>query len=254
MCKRFVLHFSYNHLGGVGYTYLRPFHNDCSCGGINEPLTNTCLKFRIWGDKNFSCIDHFLQFNFTGYLRIYIKKGGIFFGKNEVSLTCWEKGFSGFWSRYKADNKDLVLDFRQNDKSEWTSIGRSNKSMSYIVQNTSGEGIIRKIEMQNNNDCKNSKKHCSHEARFSIQIEYDECLSDKNMPTFRCRILSRNETLDISREIRLPLKGEKTKWASLRFLRKTVTCIIYRDIERIEKGLETPTLVWIFPTKKYRVV
>ncbi|XP_078320705.1 uncharacterized protein LOC111113128 isoform X1 [Crassostrea virginica] len=34
---------------------------------------------------------------------------------------------------------------------------------------------------------------------------------DKKIPTFRCRILSRNETFDISREVRLPLKGRLPK-------------------------------------------
>lgn len=148
-----------------------------------------------------------MQFNFTGYVEINYNAGSIFFGRNEVSLMC--SVFRRFWYGSYDDNIDLVLDFRQNDKSEWTSIGRSNKSMSYIVPNISDEGIIRKVEMQNNNICEKFRRYCS--ASFSVQIKYDECLSDPKMPTFRCRILSRNQTLDISWEVRLPLKGEKTK-------------------------------------------
>ena len=149
-----------------------------------------------------------MQFNFTGNVEIYIEEGGIFFGQNQVSITCRNYGLFGeLWGRYISDNEDLVLDFRQNDKSEWTSIGRSDKSMSYMVQNISGEGMIRKVEMH----CENFRRICLHVARFSVQIKYDECLMDKKIPTFRCRILSRNETFDISREVRLPLKGEKTK-------------------------------------------
>ena len=133
-------------------------------------------------------------------------------GKKEVFLTCRHFGiFRSFWGKYNAESEDLVLDFRQNDKSEWTSIGRSKKSMSYIVQNISDEGVIRKVEMQYTNDCEDFKRYCSARIDISVQIKYDECLSDPKMLSFRCRLLSRNETLDKSREERLPLKGEKTK-------------------------------------------
>ena len=127
-----------------------------------------------------------------------------------MSLTCQENRFlRRLVGEYYAYTTDLVLDFRQNDKSDWTSIGGSNKPMSYIVHNISGEGIIRKVELQYKNDCAKFREYCW--AKFSVQIEYYECLSDKKMPTFRCRSLGNNQTLYKSREGRLPLKGEKTK-------------------------------------------
>lgn len=104
---------------------------------------------------------------------------------------------------------NLVLDFRQNYKSDWTSIGRSDISIPYIVQNIPGDGIIKRVEMMYPKDCTWINNKCS--AIISVQIKYDECLSDKKIPIFRCRILRRNRTYRISREERLPLEGEKTK-------------------------------------------
>lgn len=111
-----------------------------------------------------------------------------------------------FYIGYDTDNMELVLDFRQNNKSDWTSIGGRVISIPYIVQNISGDGIIKRVEMIYDYTPR------GFSAIISVQIKYDECLSDKKIPIFRCRILSRNHTLHISREERLPLEGEKTKW------------------------------------------
>lgn len=149
---------------------------------------------------------HFLQLYFTGYVEIRYDEGNMSFRKKVYFMCIFNKRFR---NQHSADIfKDVVFDFRQNDKSEWKSIGRSKKSMSYIVQNIPGEDIIKKVEMYRY-ECEISSYRCS--ASIAVDFKYDECLSYSKMPTFRCRILNRNETLDISRVLRLPLKGEKIK-------------------------------------------
>ncbi|XP_078321376.1 uncharacterized protein LOC111113126 [Crassostrea virginica] len=64
--------------------------------------------------------------------------------------------------------------------------------------------------MKYTKDCTRINYECS--AIISVQIKYDECLSDKKIPIFRCRILRRNHTYRISREERLPLEGRFPKY------------------------------------------
>ena len=130
----------------------------------------------------------------------------LLFGKHNVFLTCM---YDAIMYRIFTFNDDVNfgLEFRQNKKSEWIPIGRSNKYMSYIEHNVSADGIIQKIEMQYKPGCKFSS---SCYARISVEIKFDECLSDSEIPTFRCRILDGNKTLDRSNEVQLSLIGEKT--------------------------------------------
>lgn len=140
----------------------------------------------------------------------YDEKKPILFGKHNVILTC-----DAFMGRRFTFNDDVNfgLDFRQNKKSEWIPIGRSNKFMSYIEHNVSADGIIQKIEMQYTPGCEFSSR-CN--VRISVEIKFDECLGDSEIPTFRCRILDGNKTLDKikepdrSNEVQLSLIGEKT--------------------------------------------
>ena len=109
--------------------------------------------------------------------------------------------------RHPTDNNDeieLALDFRQNDKSEWTSIRRSNTSISHFVRDVSGNGIVRKIRFR---DYRCDTYPCYVVIR--VQVQFEHCLSDSEKPTFRCRILSRNLTVERSDDVRLHLRGEK---------------------------------------------
>ena len=116
------------------------------------------------------------------------------------------------FERYSKDDNDeieLVLDFRQNDKSEWTSIRNSNTSRSHFVQNLPGNGTVRKIRFMDY-DCESPFRYrCT--VDISVQVQFEQCLRDSEKPTFRCRILSKNLTVDRSEDVRLQLTGENTK-------------------------------------------
>ena len=111
------------------------------------------------------------------------------------------------YSKDYYDEIELVLDFRQNDKSEWTSIRRSNTSKSHFVRDVSANGIVRKIRFMDY-DCETPFRYmCS--VDISVQVQFEQCLRDSEKPTFRCRILSRNLTVERSDDVRLQLTGEK---------------------------------------------
>ena len=118
----------------------------------------------------------------------------LLFGKHNVFLKCRYYVFRYGRNTFN-DDVNFGLDFRQNKKSEWIQIGRSNKYMSYIEHNVSADGIIQKIEMQYTPGCEFSRpRRCN--VRISVEIKFYECLSDSEIPTFRCRILDGNKTLD----------------------------------------------------------
>lgn len=114
------------------------------------------------------------------------------------------------------DDVKFGLDFRQNKNSEWIPIGRSDKSLLYIEHNVSADGIIKKIEMQYDPRCEFFPRYPRCNVFISVQIQFEECLSDSEIPTFRCRILDGNNKLvnikesDRSRELQLSLIGEKS--------------------------------------------
>ena len=116
------------------------------------------------------------------------------------------ESFTGHSKDYN-DGIELVLDFRQNDKSEWTSIRRSNTSSSQFEQDVSANGIVRKIRFLYY-DC--DIYLCLVDIR--VQVQFEHCLRDSEKPTFRCRFLSRNLTVDRSEDVRLQLTGENTIW------------------------------------------
>ena len=121
-----------------------------------------------------------------------------------MSITC--DSFIGYY-KINYDEKELVLDFRQNDKSEWTSIRRSNTSKSHFVRDVSANGIVRTIRFIDY-DCETPIRFiCS--VDISVQVQFEQCLKDSEKPTFRCRILSRNLTVERSGNVRLQLTGEK---------------------------------------------
>nr|XP_022306829.1 uncharacterized protein LOC111113125 isoform X4 [Crassostrea virginica] len=115
------------------------------------------------------------------------------------------------------DDVKFGLDFRQNKNSEWIPIGRSDKSMLYIEHNVSADGIIKKIEMQYDRPCESFPRFPRCNVFISVQIQFEECLSDSEIPTFRCRILDGKNTLvnikesDRSRELQLSLIGRRPK-------------------------------------------
>lgn len=115
------------------------------------------------------------------------------------------------YSKDDNDEIELVLDMRQNVKSEWTSI-RSNTSKSPFVQNVSTNGIVRKIQFLHF-FCSSSL--CDVDIR--VQVQFKQCLNDSEKPTFRCRFLSRNRTVEISEDVQLPLKGENDKRSKIIF-------------------------------------
>ncbi|XP_078320702.1 uncharacterized protein LOC111112994 isoform X3 [Crassostrea virginica] len=139
------------------------------------------------------------------YIHVRIWTANILFGKTEVPMMC--RSFERYSKDY--DEIELVLDFRQNDKSEWTSIRNSNTSRSHFVQNLPGNGTVRKIRFMNY-DCESPFRYrCS--VDFSVQVQFEQCLRDSEKPTFRCRILSKNLTVDRSEDVRLQLTGRLPK-------------------------------------------
>nr|XP_022306617.1 uncharacterized protein LOC111112994 [Crassostrea virginica] len=155
------------------------------------------------------CVTVGIIFSLTktqGNLYISISTRNILFGTTEVPMRCisFER-----YSKDDNDEKELVLDFRQNDKSEWTSIRNSNTSRSHFVQNLPGNGTVRKIRFMDY-DCESPFRYrCS--VDISVQVQFEQCLRDSEKPTFRCRILSKNLTVDRSEDVRLQITGRLPK-------------------------------------------
>ena len=152
--------------------------------------------------------------SFSGLIFISLDAKNISFGKNNVVCTCMYDVYGS--KRYMFDDDvKFGLDFRQHKNSEWIPIGKTDKSMLYIEHNVSANGIIKKIEMQYDPPCAFFPRFPRCNVFISVQIKFEECLSDSQIPTFRCRILDRNETLVNIKEpdkskVQLSLIGEKT--------------------------------------------
>ncbi|XP_022306828.2 uncharacterized protein LOC111113125 isoform X3 [Crassostrea virginica] len=154
--------------------------------------------------------------NTQGLITISSYAKNISFGKNNVFFTCMYDA-SGSKRYMFDDDVKFGLDFRQNKNSEWIPIGRSDKSLLYIEHNVSADGIIKKIEMQYDPRCEFFPRYPRCNVFISVQIQFEECLSDSEIPTFRCRILDGNNKLvnikesDRSRELQLSLIGRRPK-------------------------------------------